>query len=135
MIVQSLSGLAAFFAYFFTGAALTVAYIFVYTRVTRHDEFALIIEEHNASASQALGLSMLGFALPLASAILHTVSILDCLIWGLIALVVQIAAYFIARLVHPKVSDAIAENSLAAALWLGFVSITAGVLSAVSMST
>ena len=135
MIVQSLAGLGAFAAYFLTGAGLCALYLIIYTRITRHDEFDLIVEQKNASAATSLGLSLLGFALPLASAILHTVSILDCLIWGLIALAVQVAAYYLARLVYPNVSEDIAQNALAAALWLGFVSITAGVISAVSMST
>ncbi len=126
MIVQSLAGLGAFAAYFLTGAALCVLYLIVYTKITRHDEFDLIVQQHNASAAIALGLSLLGFALPLGSAILHTVSILDCVIWGLIALVVQVCAYYVARLVHPRLIEAIGQNSMAAALWLGFVSITAG---------
>lgn len=135
MIVQSLAGLGAFAAYFLTGAGLCALYLVIYTRITKHDEFDLIFGQHNAAAATSLGLSLLGFALPLASAILHTVSILDCVIWGLIALIVQVAAYFVARIPYPSMSDDIADNALAAALWLGFVSLAAGVLSAVSMST
>ena len=135
MFVQSLQGLAAFAAYFLAASALCVVYVFVYTRVTQHDEFDLIMRQHNASAALALGMSLLGFALPLASAILHSVSILDCVIWGVIALVVQIIAYYVARAFHPGLNQALADNTMASALWLGFISITAGILSAVSMST
>jgi putative membrane protein len=134
MIGQSLQGLPAFASYFVAAAGLCALYLFVYTRVTTHREFDLIVREQNASAAVALGMSLLGFAIPLASAIAHSVSLLDCAIWGLIALIAQLAAYGLARLAHPGLSEAIAANALSAALWLGFVSLTAGVLSAAAMS-
>jgi len=127
-------GLPAFIAYFMTALALCIAYLFVYTRITPHQEYELIVHEQNASAALALGMSLLGFAIPLASAISHSVNIVDCIIWGLIALIVQIAAYYLARLVHPDVSLAIHQNHLASALWLGFVSVVAGFLSAACMT-
>jgi putative membrane protein len=51
-----------------------------------------------------------------------------------VALIVQIIAYFLARIAHPNISQSIEQNSMASALWLGCVSIAAGMLSAASMS-
>lgn len=42
MILQSLAGLPAFLVYFCTALVAVIAYLFVYTRVTPHDEFQLI---------------------------------------------------------------------------------------------
>jgi uncharacterized protein DUF350 len=42
MVLQSLAGLPAFLVYFCTAIIAVVAYLFVYTRVTPHDEFKLI---------------------------------------------------------------------------------------------
>ncbi len=134
MLIHSLAGLPAFIAYFATAIALCVLYIVIYTRITPHDEYDLILHEHNASAALALGMSLMGFAIPLASAILHSVNIFDCIVWGIVALIVQIIAYYLARLAHPDISDAIRHNALASALWLGSVSIAAGLLSAACMS-
>ncbi len=134
MLLHSLSGLPAFTAYFATAVALCVLYLFAYTKVTPHDEYDLIVKEHNASAGLALGMSLMGFAIALASAITHSANIFDCIIWGLVAIVVQIAAYYLARLAHPDVSDAIRHNALASALWLGSVSIAGGLISAACMS-
>jgi putative membrane protein len=50
-----------------------------------------------------------------------------------IALIVQIAVYFILRIPVPNLSDRIAEGQMAAALWLGLASLAAGVLNAASM--
>jgi putative membrane protein len=134
MVIHSLAGLPAFAAYFATAVALCILYLVVYTKITPHDEYDLIVHEHNATAAIALGLSLLGFSIPLASAILHSVNILDCVIWGIVALIVQLIAYFLARLAHPHISEAIRQNALASGLWLGLVSVVAGILSAACMS-
>ena len=42
MILQSLAGLPAFLVYFCTAIVAVVAYLFVYTRITPHNEFQLI---------------------------------------------------------------------------------------------
>ncbi len=51
MILQSLAGLPAFLVYFCTGIVAVVAYLFVYTRVTPHDEFQLIRDNDPAAAA------------------------------------------------------------------------------------
>lgn len=135
MVVHSLAGLPAFAAYLATAIAFCIIYLVVYTRVTHHDEYDLITREGNAAAALALGMSLVGFVIPLASAILHSSDLLDCAIWGVVALLVQILAYYLARLGYPGISLAIEKNGLASALWLGFVSIAAGLLSAASMSS
>ncbi|WP_398476052.1 DUF350 domain-containing protein [Tardiphaga sp.] len=132
MVLQSLAGLPAFLVYFCTGIVAVMLYLFVYLRATSHDEFALIRNDC-APAAIALGLSLLGFVLPVASAIVHSANVIDCLIWAVIALIVQIAVYFILRIPVTKLSDRIAEGRMAPALWLGLASLAAGVLNAASM--
>jgi putative membrane protein len=132
MILQSLAGLPAFLVYFCTALVAVVAYLFIYTRVTPHDEF-LLIRENNPAAAIALGLSLVGFALPLVSAIAHSANVWDCLIWGVIALIVQIIVYYIVKIPVPNLSQRIAGGELAAAIWLGLASLAAGALNAASM--
>src|SRR5258706_9947153 len=74
MILQSLAGLPAFLVYFCTAIVAVVAYLFVYTRVTPHDEFQLI-RDNDPPAAIALGLSLLGFVLPVVSAIAHSANV------------------------------------------------------------
>ena len=132
MILQSLAGLPAFLVYFCTALVAVVAYLFVYTRVTPHDEF-LLIRDNNPAAAIALGLSLVGFALPLVSAIAHSSNVWDCLIWGVVALIVQIIVYYIVKIPVPHLSQRIAGGELAAAIWLGLASLAAGALNAASM--
>ena len=132
MILQSLAGLPAFLVYFCTAIVAVVVYLFVYTRVTPHDEFKLI-RDNDPAAAIALGLSLLGFVLPLVSAIAHSANIVDCLIWSLIALIVQIVVYYVVKIPVPNLSAKIAAGELAAAIWLGLASLAAGALNAASM--
>ena len=132
MVLQSLVGLPAFLVYFCTGVVAVMLYLFVYLRVTAHDEFALIRKDC-APAAIALGLSLLGFVLPVASAIVHSANVVDCLIWAIIALIVQIAVYFIVKIPVPNLSARIAAGELAPAIWLGLSSLAAGLLNAACM--
>ena len=66
MILQSLAGLPAFLVYFCTAIIAVVAYLLVYTRITPHNEFQLI-RDNDSAAAVALGLSLLGFTLPVVS--------------------------------------------------------------------
>src|SRR5213080_1691189 len=100
MILQSLSGVPAFLVYLLVATALLAAYLIIYTSITRHDEFALI-RNNVPGAAVALGLSAIGFALPLTSAISHSANVIDCAIWGVIALVVQVAVYYLVRFTIP----------------------------------
>jgi putative membrane protein len=132
MILQSLAGLPAFLVYFCTALVAVILYLFVYTRITPHDEFKLI-RDNVPGAAISLGLSLLGFTLPVISAMTHAANVIDCLIWSVIALIVQIIAYFIVRIPVPDLSKRIAAGELAPAIWLGVSSLAAGALNAASM--
>jgi putative membrane protein len=134
MILNSLGGLPAFAIYFVVASVLVVAYLFVYTWMTAHNEFELI-RKNVPGAAIALGLSVIGFALPLTSAIGHAASVIDCTIWSIIALLVQVIVYYLVRMTVPRLSESIEKSELAPAIWLGLMSVTAGLISAASMAT
>lgn len=128
-----LVGLPAFLGYFILSIALLLTYAVVYTRITRHDEMLLIRVNVPAAAVAFTG-SMLGFALPLASAVAHSVSLIDCLLWGLIALVVQTGAYFGVRYCLPDLSTRIENGQMATGCLLAGASLAVGVLNAACMT-
>lgn len=132
-IAASISGLPLFLAYLAVSALLLAIYAFVYGFVTTHDELQLI-RKNNVSAAVALAGSLVGFVIPLASAITNSVSIGDCVIWGLVALAVQIAVYFVLRLPVRNLSARIEEGQIAAGIWLGAGSLAAGIVNAACMT-
>ena len=132
MILQSLTGLPAFLVYFCTAIFAVVVYLFVYTRITPHDEFKLI-RDNDPAAAIAPGLSLLGFTLPVVSAVAHSANVVDCLIWSLIALIVQVIVYYVVKIPIPNLSAKIAAGEVAPAIWLGLSSLAAGALNAACM--
>ncbi|MGY9016073.1 MAG: DUF350 domain-containing protein [Rhodospirillales bacterium] len=130
----SLNELPWFLAYMGTAIGLTLVYLVIYMWVTPHDEIALI-RESNAAAAAAFAGSLLGFCLPLASAITNSASLVDVAIWGGIALIVQIVIFFVVCLPVPKISERIENDEIASGVWLGAASLAGGILNAASMTS
>lgn len=128
----SLAGLPSFLAHFGLAAALTIAFAFIYTGLTPHREWTLIRQGVTAAAV-AFGGSLLGFVLPLASAISQSVNIVDAVTWGIVACVVQIIAFVVTRFVFRDLPSKIAQNDMAAATILAAISLAVGVLNAACM--
>ena len=129
----SLIGLPAFASYLAVALGLLLLFAFVYTRLTTHDEFGLIRQGNSASAV-ALGGSLIAFVLPLCSAIIHSVSLIDFVIWALIAVVIQIATFFVVRIFIPQLSQRITANELSAGLFVALASVAVGAVNAACMT-
>lgn len=129
----SMAGLPAFLLYFVVGTALIAAFAVIYLRMTAHDEIALI-RGGNISAAIALGGNLIGFAVPLEKAISQASSIPDCVLWAVAAMLVQFAAYGLARIIIPELSRKIAEDRLPSAAMLAVIAVISGTLAAASMT-
>lgn len=129
----SLAGLPDFLAYFGLAIGLLLAFCAIYVQLTPHHEFRLI-RENKSAATLAFGGSLLGFCLPLHAAITNSVSLVDCAIWGGVALVVQLLAFFFLRLFVRDLSERIAANETATGGLVAAVSLGVGLLNAASMS-
>ena len=128
-----LIGLTNFAIYF--GLALVALLLFkvIYTLFTPYDDWALV-KEQNTAAACALGGATIGFSLALASAISNSVSLLDFAVWGGVALVAQIIAFLLIRLIFmPRITQRIKDGEVAAGIMLGAVAIAIGLLNAASM--
>ncbi len=133
-IVTFLANLSEFFLFFVVASMLALFFVFVYTRVTRHNELALI-KKNSTAAAVAFSGSLIGFALPLASTMISSVNVIELVLWGVIALIVQVLVYLLIRLPMPRISERIQKDEVAAGIWLGTCSLVAGILNAASMTT
>jgi putative membrane protein len=129
----SLSGFDDFLVYFGLAIAFVAAFLWIYLLVTPYKEIQLI-RSGNAAAAWSLGFTLLGFSLPLAAAIIHSVNPWDMMLWAAIALVVQILVFIVVRLLLPEVTRHIQEGQVASGAFLGMLSLAAGVLNAASMT-
>jgi putative membrane protein len=133
-IADYLSGFPAFIAHFILALGYLVAYLAIYTAVTRHDEWTLL-KQGNIAAAIALGGSVLGFSLPLAASVEYSESILDNALWAMVSLVVQIGVYLLIKLFVRDLNTRIESGEVAIALMFAALSISAGQLAAASMTT
>ena len=130
---ESFAGLDDFAVYLVVSLAYLAVFIAIYIRITPYRELALI-REGNMAASFSLSGAILGFIVPLASAIQHSVSLVDMAIWGSIAMVVQIAAFVVVKIAIPSITRDIPENKGAQGFFLGSLSLGVGLLNAACMS-
>jgi putative membrane protein len=127
------SALPHFLAYFGAAIALAVGFLALYTLVTPHKEFALIRDGNSAAAVQLTG-TFLGFAIPVAVVIGHSVTIADMLLWGAVAALVQLIVFVvIARFLFKAISEKIVANCASSGIFVGGMGLGVGVLQAACM--
>ena len=122
-----------FVIYILGAAVLFGLFQFIYTRVTPHKEFELI-RANNVAAAVALGGAIIGFAIPASNVIAYSISILDFVVWAVIAAVVQLLAFLLTSLVLKGTSERIRKGELAAGIYVAAVAISVGMLNAACMT-
>ena len=122
-----------FVAYIVGAAVLFALFQFIYTRLTPHKEFELI-RSGNVAAAIALGGAVIGFAIPASNVIAYSISILDFVVWAVIAAVVQLLAFLLTSLVLKGTSERIKNGELAAGIYVAAVAISVGMLNAACMT-
>lgn len=122
-----------FVVYMGGAAALFALYALIYTRLTPYNELRLI-REGNTPAAVALAGALVGFAIPVASAVSHSISLLDFLLWVVIAAVVQLLAFVVVNRCVKGMAERIARQEMASAILLAAVSISIGLLNAACMT-
>ena len=132
-VFDSFAGFDDFLVYLAVSLTLLAVFVAIYIRVTPYREIALI-REGNMAASFSLSGSLLGFIVPLASAVQHSVGLVDMLVWGVIALVVQVGAFVAVKLAIPSITRDIPEGKGAQGFFLGSLSLGVGLLNAACMS-
>ncbi len=130
----SLSGFDEFLGYFGLSIAFVAVYLAIYVRATPYPEIGLI-RAGNPAAAASLSGSLLGFVLPLASAVIHSVNAWDMALWAAIALAVQIVVYLVVRVIVPDITRHIPEGKVGAGVFLGVASLAAGILNAACMTS
>ena len=131
-LAASLSTLPSFIAYLVGSGSLLAGFTLLYTSLTPYREFALI-RAGNQAAAIALSGALLGFAIPLASVIAHSGQLVDLLVWGVVALFVQLAGYLVARATFPQLPKAIGDGVVSEAIFLAGLSLALGILDAACM--
>ena len=132
-LMASLQYVDDFLLYLALSLALLAVFTWLYDKVTPYDELSLI-RNGNVAAAIAYSGAIIGLALPLASAVAHSVNPVDMMIWGAFALAVQLLVYFVVRRLLPRLNEQIPEDNAAPAVLLAAMSIGAGIVNAACLT-
>jgi putative membrane protein len=132
-LMESFAGFDDFLVYLGIAAALLAVFVAIYVRITPYREIALI-RDGNSAAAFSLSGTIIGMVLPLASALENSVNLVDLAVWCTIALAVQIVVFIVARIALPNIVQDIPADKQASGIFLGAISIAAGLLNAAAMS-
>lgn len=128
------TGALAFLLAFVVAGLFTLAFKVIYQWATPYKERDLI-RRGNVAAAIALGGAIIGYVLPLASALAHTVSLVEFAAWATLAGVIQIAAFWLTRLVAlPDLKARIEANEVAVGVYIASIAIAVGLLNAACMT-
>lgn len=131
--LESFQGLIDFCKYFVAALGFLLVFCVIYDKATPYDELKLVREGKIAPAI-SFGGAIIGFVLPLHSAITHSVGFIDMLLWAFVAMIVQILIFSIVRMIFKDLVRQIEDNQAPAATLLAFFSVAIGVLNAASMT-
>jgi putative membrane protein len=124
-----MEAIAAFSAYLAAALIFLAAFVFLYSKITPYDDFALI-RENNAGAAVILAGAVLGFTFPLLSAIYYTHSLVEMAKWAGITGVMQLIVIGVLR----RTVGSIPSGHTASAILLAALTIAVGMLNAASIS-
>ena len=126
----------AFIGFFITALLLVIVFLYLYAIVTPYDDYKLIFEDNNLAAALGFGGAIIGVSIPLYSALVHSTSYWDFVIWGVVAILIQLIFAFIVTRLGGKYSfkTKVSEGIISVGILMAFLSISIGLLNAGSMS-
>jgi len=126
------SGLPKLIIQFVTCAVLLAIGVAIYVRVTPFREREMV-EHGNAAAGTMLAGAILALAIPLAAMLATSGTFLDVLVWGIVALILQLITLGVVALVMRNFRTMIEGGNIAAAVTLAGAQISVALLNAAAM--
>lgn len=127
------NGFPVFLAHSLVSLVILVVGVMIYMAITRHDEMALI-RDGNTAAALSLGGAVVGLSLPIGFSLAASVSLLDLVYWGVVALLMQLIAFRLVELVLKDVSRRIESGDIAAATFLVSIKLATAIINAAAIS-
>lgn len=113
--------------------AMLVGGVVLYIVTTRHKDFGLV-RQGNLAAAISLSGAILGLAIPLAFCMASSVSVAEIVIWGLLAVLVQILVFRLVDLLLRDLSARIEGGEMAPAVLLAGIKLSVAAINAAAIS-
>ena len=132
VITSLYNGLPIFMLHGGTAILMLIVGAFIYSKVTPWNELDLIMQGNTAAAVSFSG-AILGIAIPLAAALSSSISIWEIVVWGSVAIILQITVFLILDLVLPNLSEQIKVNKIAAGIFIASNKIALALMNAAAV--
>ena len=132
VITSLYNGLPIFMLHGGTAILMLIVGAFIYSKITPWNELDLIMEG-NTSAAVSFSGAILGIAIPLAAALSSSISIWEIVVWGSVAIILQITVFLILDLVLPNLSEQIKANKIAAGIFIASNKIALALMNAAAV--
>ena len=132
VITSLYNGLPIFMLHGGTAILMLIVGAFFYSKITPWNELDLIMEGNTAAAVSFSG-AILGIAIPLAAALSSSISIWEIVVWGSVAIILQITVFLILDLVLPNLSEQIKANKIAAGIFIASNKIALALMNAAAV--
>lgn len=133
-IVQALgSGLPVLLVQLLVTLVLLAIGVAVYSRITPFDERRLVADG-NAAAGLTYGASIAALAIPLAATLATNATVIDIVLWGVVALVLQLIAFAAANLLIRGLHRQIEGGNVAAAAVLAGMQVAVALINAAAIA-
>ena len=132
VITSLYNGLPIFMLHGGTAILMLIVGAFIYSKITPWNELDLIMEGNTAAAASFSG-AILGIAIPLAAALSSSISIWEIVVWGSVAIILQITVFLILDLVLPNLSEQIKANKIAAGIFIASNKIALALMNAAAV--
>ena len=132
VITSLYNGLPIFMLHGGTAILMLIVGAVIYSKITPWNELDLIMEGNTAAAVSFSG-AILGIAIPLAAALSSSISIWEIVVWGSVAIILQITVFLILDLVLPNLSEQIKANKIAAGIFIASNKIALALMNAAAV--
>jgi putative membrane protein len=133
-ILQSfLNGFPTLLLHFSVTLAMLLSGIWVYQLITPLREMELIRAGNTAAATSFAG-AILGLAIPLAFCMATSIGVLDIVIWGLVALFIQLMTFRLLDIFLKDLPKRIENREMGAAILVVAVKLAVGMINAAAIA-
>jgi putative membrane protein len=133
IFASAIRALPVFLLHFGVTLVILVLGVMIYMWFTPHHESRLM-REGNVAAATSFGAAVVGLALPLAICLARSVNVADIVIWGIVALAVQLITFFAMSFAFRDLSQRIENGDMAAAVALGSTKLGVAAINAAAIA-
>ena len=127
------NGLPFLISHFVTSVIVFLIGIIIYLFITPIKEIALIRKKNTAAAISFSG-ALIGLALPLASSLSASGSIYEIIVWGLVAIVIQLFCFKAVDILINDLPKRIENGELSSSILLFSIKISVALLNSAAIS-